>query len=502
MGGGVKRSRVVLRSLYWRLLFANVTAGVFVTMYLFLTVALPSGTSRLVAAGLAALAFVALSAALGALGFRRAVRIAEREWSWVDEGRPPTGDERRAILAAPWRTGLLPLRYWAVITLLSLPRGWEPDAPVLDSLDRILFESIVIMLGGISAGVLGYFLAEDTLRPFLAEALHGEPPEESPALGLRPRLMLAWGLGSGIPLAGILVTPFVREGGADIPIVFPVALLAVAGLVSGAVLSRAAGQSIATPLERVRGGLRQVREGKLDAHVVVDDGGDIGLLQAGFNRMVDELRERQRVQELFGRQVGAEVARNALERGPELGGELLEVSVFFIDITGSTTIAQRRPAAEVVALLNDVFEAVVRAAEAEGGWVNKFEGDAALCVFGAPGHQPDHAVRALRAARDLRRRLAEVRTRHHDLDAGIGVSSGEVVAGHVGSTDRYEYTVIGLPVNEASRLTEAAKECDSRLLAAATTVEAADAEARWWHTAGTVTLRGVRGPVAVYEPVA
>src|SRR5207237_6672377 len=124
-------------------------------------------------------------------------------------------------------------------------------------------------------------------------------------------------------------------------------------------------------------------------------------------------------------------------------------------------------------LLNRFFTGVVRVVADEGGWVNKFEGDAALCVFGAPADQPDHAARALRAARRLAAELERL-----GVDAGIGVSSGRVVAGNIGAEDRYEYTVIGDPVNEAARLSEAAKTRPSRLAASEESVSRAGAEGR------------------------
>jgi adenylate cyclase len=89
---------------------------------------------------------------------------------------------------------------------------------------------------------------------------------------------------------------------------------------------------------------------------------------------------------------------------------------------------------------------------AEGGWVNKFEGDGALCIFGAPVTLDDCALRALRAARVLRQELLVLAASNPELDAAIGVSAGTVVAGNVGDEQRYEYTVIGTPVNEAARL--------------------------------------------------
>jgi adenylate cyclase len=147
------------------------------------------------------------------------------------------------------------------------------------------------------------------------------------------------------------------------------------------------------------------------------------------------------------------------------------------------------------------FAAVVDRIEQEGGWVNKFEGDAALCVFGAPADQPDHATRALRAARTLRRDLLALSLMHPELVAGIGVSAGDVAAGNVGAAHRYEYTVIGDPVNEASRLTEAAKARPGGVLASEEAVARASAEERKrWVVADELAFRGRSQPTLAYEP--
>src|SRR5213079_4854 len=138
----------------------------------------------------------------------------------------------------------------------------------------------------------------------------------------------------------------------------------------------------------------------------IDDRSEIGLLQAGVNRMVAGLREHERLRDLFGRHVGEDVARQALERGVELGGEVRDAAVLFVDLVGSTALAAERPPEEVLALLNRFFGVVVSVVQAHGGWVNKFEGDAALCVFGAPLDIDDPAGCALRAARAMRDRLA------------------------------------------------------------------------------------------------
>jgi adenylate cyclase len=211
--------------------------------------------------------------------------------------------------------------------------------------------------------------------------------------------------------------------------------------------------------------------------------------------MVAGLREHERLRDLFGRHVGEDVARQALERGVELGGEVRDAAVLFVDIVGSTALAAERPPEEVLGLLNRFFGVVVSVVQAHGGWVNKFEGDAALCVFGAPLQIDGAAGCALAAAREMCERL---RGEVGELDFGIGVSAGRVVAGNVGAEERFEYTVIGDPVNEAARLTELAKGREGRLIASEAVLRAADAEeAGRWELDGAVQLRGRRGETRV-----
>jgi adenylate cyclase len=214
--------------------------------------------------------------------------------------------------------------------------------------------------------------------------------------------------------------------------------------------------------------------------------------------MAAGLRERERIRDIFGRQVGQEAARQALAvEDPQLGGEVCEVAVLFVDVVGSTELAASRDPREVVALLNDFFAEVVEAVDAQGGWVNKFEGDAALAIFGAPTPLPNRAAAALAAARDLDARLQR---RVSDLRAAIGVAAGTVVAGHVGAESRFEYTVIGDPVNEAARLTELAKEQPVRVLASGAAVATAGDEAERWQLGDSVTVRGRAAPTRLASP--
>ena len=273
--------------------------------------------------------------------------------------------------------------------------------------------------------------------------------------------------------------------------------LACAGVVSGTLAILFAGKSIADPIESVRSAMGAVEDERLDVKVPVYDGSQIGQLQAGFNSMVEGLRERRRLHDLFGRQVGVEVARHALERGVRLGGETVQTAVLFVDIIGSTELAATRPATEVVATFNAFFACRRRRRRPCGGFVNKFEGDAALCIFGAPVPRDDCAAVRCRPRGSCASGCPTVR----GLSAAIGVSAGTVVAGNVGTRERFEYTVIGDPVNEAARLTELAKQRPERLLISASLLDLVpDEERKHWHPEGTATLRGRSEPTRLALP--
>ena len=477
------------------LLLSNAIAGT--ADFLFLTFVLPPHVSSPSRASrdthLTLMVFAVFMAITVPAAWVIGNRLIAPAWRWLHEARAPTPSEREATLSLPLRIALLILGVWvcavAVFSVLAYDFGHRVGEGAR--------AGVGVLVGGLITTALIYLLAERFLRPAVALALQDAPPERT-RVGIRPRLMLSWALGSGIPLLGIVLA---LQGNSTVnrhQLTRAVTLLALIGLFFGWLVMAIAARSVADPLREVRAGLRRVREGNLEAEVPVDDGGEIGLVQAGFNQMAAGLRERETLRELFGRHVGEEVARQALERGADLGGEQREVSALFVDIMGSTSMAQDRAPTDVVDALNRFFDRVVRVVGDEGGWVNKFEGDGALCVFGAPADQPDHAARALRAARRLRRELDSLSS--SDLDAGIGVSTGTAVAGNVGAASRYEYTVIGDPVNEASRLCDAAKQRPSRVLASAASVTGAGDEAGNWLPIGALELRGRRDPTDAYEP--
>jgi adenylate cyclase len=334
-----------------------------------------------------------------------------------------------------------------------------------------------------------------------AQALEAGPPPRRLTAGIMGRLMIVWFLGS-LPVVGIaLLSVFALSLRNLTETQFAVAvwILAIVALLVGLILMWIVSWLTATPVRVVRAALKHVEGGDLDCNVVVFDGTELGELQRGFNSMVAGLREREQVRDLFGRHVGREVAAAAEQQRPKLGGEERHVAVIFVDIIGSTQLVTGRPATEVVELLNRFFAVIVDEVDRHHGFVNKFEGDAALAVFGAPNHLDNPEDEALAAGRAIAMRI---RDDAPECEAGIGVASGQAVAGNVGAKERFEYTVIGEPVNEAARLCELAKSTPAHLLASSETVQnASENERDHWTFGDTVTLRGHDEPTRLALPV-
>jgi adenylate cyclase len=434
---------------------------------------------------------------LFALVYTRSRRLhASEALRWLEENRPPDEREHRLTL------GLA--SYHVKLDAV----GWSLSAIGFGLFNGLVFSwglgavvAVTIWFGGEMTCALDYLLYERALRPVTALALAARPTDTAAAPGVRLRLGMAWLLGTGVPLIGVLALGTVAAfGWTKHPTYVGAAILflGVLATVSGFLATGLAARAIADPLRSVRKGLERITRGDLEVEVPVDDGSEVGQLQAGFNRMADGLRERERIRDLFGRQVGQEVAQAALSEGVRLGGEEREVAALFVDVVGSTSLALALPPTEVVRLLNRFFRIVIDVVEGEGGLVNKFEGDAALCVFGAPVAIPDPAGDSLRAARNLAARLARELP---EIDFGIGVSAGVAVAGNIGAEHRFEYTVIGDPVNEACRLAELAKERPERVLASSAALDrAAPSETEAWSVTEAAVLRGRLAPTQLAHP--
>ena len=404
---------------------------------------------------------------------------------WAIEGRAPSTTDQRNTFLTPWRIAVVHLVLWCAGAVLLTTLYGMYDT---DFMPRV---ALVVVFSGLLVATGSYLFVEFALRPVAAQALAAGHPPRRLAPGIMGRTMTVWLLSTGVPLIGIglsalfsLLLGNLTQRQLETAII----IVASGSLLVGFIVMWVHAWLTVTPVRVVQEALKQVEDGNLGTRLVVFDGTELGELQRGFNAMVVGLRERERVRDLFGRHVGREVAAAAEQRFPQLGGEERHVAVLFVDVVGSTRLVSSRPPREVVELLNRFFTVIVEEVDEYGGLVNKFEGDATLAIFGAPVALAGPEGEALAAARAISERvLREV----PECPARIGVAAGQVVAGNVGARERFEYTVIGEPVNEAARLADLARSEPGRVVASAVTVEAApEAEKEFWRVGRTVRLRG------------
>ena len=262
------------------------------------------------------------------------------------------------------------------------------------------------------------------------------------------------------------------------------------------------------PLRRLRHGVEQLAAGDLAVRVPPTSRDEVGELTRAFNEMGDSLQQKQRVQNAFGRYVNDYVLNQLLE-GPEEEGRSgieREVTILFADIRGFTHLSEGLKAHKVVALLNEIFQLVSDRILERGGTIDKFIGDSVMAYFGAPVTQPDHALRALSAAIDIQQAVAaRMRANRQSgadasealpVEIGIGIHTGVVVVGNIGSDRRTDFTAVGDAVNVAHRLEKLARPGEILVSEAVQRVVRAAARLRF---EGERQLSGREEPVHVYS---
>ena len=220
------------------------------------------------------------------------------------------------------------------------------------------------------------------------------------------------------------------------------------------------------------------------------------LFRSSFNQMSAGLAERDRVRDLLGKVVSPAIASELLRKKVTLGGEQREVTVLFSDLRNFTRMSEGLDPEEMLAILNHYFTRMAGIVEKHGGVVDKYVGDALMALFGAPVASTDDADRALRAALEMTTALDELNQQWHrrglpTVGVGIGINTGVVVAGNMGSEKRLNYTVIGDGVNLASRLEELTKTPDyeSRVIVSGATLAKAKEKYRT-RRLGEVAVKG------------
>jgi adenylate cyclase len=260
------------------------------------------------------------------------------------------------------------------------------------------------------------------------------------------------------------------------------------------------------PLRRLRIGVERLRDGDLSVRVPPTSRDEVGELTRAFNEMGDSLQQKQRIQNAFGRYVSDYVLDQLLE-GPEdeaLEGMERELTILFCDIRGFTHLSEGMKARRVVSLLHEIFQLVSDRILEHGGTIDKFIGDSVMAYFGAPVQQPDHALRAVSAAIDIvssiaernRRVLASGDSAAVPVEVGIGIHSGVVVVGTIGSDRRTDFTAVGDAVNVAHRLEKLARGGEILVSEAVQRIVRAEKRLRF---EGERQLSGREEPVHVYS---
>jgi adenylate cyclase len=456
---------------------------------------------------------------LGGLGAWHGRRWGRPLHEWLQPGLARGHDEaivRRRALLLPYMMAGITLVGWVLAGFV-----WGVLWPLLAgifSLERALRQVFgITVIAGAVATTLIFLSSEHLWRRRLSlyfprgdvSATRGVP-----RVRVRTRLVLVFLLVSIVPLALLGVMSYTRAVallGAEAAtgaallrdmLIFIVFMLAVGGLVAVG-LSIFVSRSVAGPLRELEAAMREVEGGNLQAHCLVVSNDEIGAVAEGFNRMVGGLRERDLIRETFGKYVTQEVRDEILSGRVDLEGQTREVTILFADIRDFTPWVEAHDPREVVRDLNAYFTLMEGAIREHHGLVLQYIGDEIEAVFGAPVANPRHPELALRAALEMRRRLAawnadRARGGRSALRHGIGIHTGRVLAGNIGSPDRLSWTLVGDPVNVAARLQALNKDFGSEILLSGETARRLEAPSGL-EPLSAVMVKGKATAVEVYR---
>ena len=370
---------------------------------------------------------------------------------------------------------------WVIALFCAI--GWLGCIPVFmtslslaaDSLDPRINTHLIIsfLISGAICGTQAFFIAEicclQLLYPeFFDRGQHVKADGGLPG-SLRVKWII-WVVSTAVcPVSAELLLFFAPDPRPNFAIAVAVIFVAFS-LLSAWLLARL----VIRPIHHLRLAAKKVGEGHLETQIDLQRSDDFGMLIAEFNRMVKGLKEKERVQTMFGRHVGRSAARTILSSSG-LSGSNREISVMFVDIRNFTSMSESRSPEEVVELLNTFFQNMVEIVEDCGGLLNKYLGDGFMALFGAiedESNKLNHAEAAVKCAIQMSRRLEIVNRRvdlPFDFAIGVGIHSGKAVVGSIGSQQRLEYTAIGDTVNVASRIEGLTKRLHKTILISACT---------------------------------
>ncbi len=264
-------------------------------------------------------------------------------------------------------------------------------------------------------------------------------------------------------------------------------------------------RTVSEPLAALAAALRRVGFGDFETRVPPGGSDEVGEVSRAVNEMIAGLKEGVFVKNTFKRYLSASVVDQIIKdpASLKLGGEERELTVFFSDMSGFTEMSEKMEPQKLVGLINEYLSAMTDSIFLQEGTLDKYEGDAVMAFWGAPLAQADHARRACWAALDNRSRLKELckdweKRGLPNFDIRIGINTGKMIVGNVGSSTRMEYTVLGDAVNTGSRLEQLSKTYGTHILISEATRDAAGGAVET-REVEVIELRGKKKSIRVYE---
>ncbi len=308
------------------------------------------------------------------------------------------------------------------------------------------------------------------------------------------------------PVALVLQRPLSPELASARDLESSLLLTALAALAVTTLLALVIARGVSQPVRQLAAHTQTIAAGDYATRIALDRADELGQLADAMNSMSAGLAERDQVRDLLDKNVSPEVAAQLMRDGAALGGEEREVTILFADLRGFTTLSEKLPPPELLALLNRYLDRMSSAIEAQGGVIDKFIGDAIMALFGAPVTQDAPADRALAAALAMERALVSFNTElanegRPPLAIGVGVNTARVVAGNIGSHRRLNYSVIGDGVNVAARLQSETRkpEYGANIITSAATLAALrDAKKFSLRPLGLAQVKGRAEAVEIY----
>ncbi len=287
-------------------------------------------------------------------------------------------------------------------------------------------------------------------------------------------------------------------GDAEINRLYVSIAVGVALVVASLAVALWIGARAARPIRAFAEAARSVERGDLDGTPTLRPSRLIELNEAAhaFNGMVDGLRERAKIRDLFGKYVPENVAKMLISDEGASEPRQATATVFFLDIAGFSSMSEKMTPRQVIETMNAFFSRAVEIIEENKGVVTQFQGDAVVAVFNTPVEDPDHAYHAVKSAQTICEAARDERFAGEQLSCRIGVNTGPLVSGAVGASNRLSYTVHGDAVNVAARLEQMNKETETTILVSGTT--AALVEEIPLRAIGSMPIRGREAPVALY----